>query len=351
MRADHALHPAIAPADTDLPPPSGLPAAGYVCGAALGYLLDLIAGDPRRAHPVAAFGRAAAAAERLLWRDHRGAGALYTAVCAGGATAAAAALDRAVRRSPAARTALTAAAVWAVVGGTTLAREAREIAAALEAGDLEAARARLPHLCGRDPQALDADGIARAVVESVAENTSDAVVGALVWGAAAGVPGLAGFRAVNTLDAMVGHRSPRHLRFGWASARLDDVAGWPGARLTALLAALAGPDPRGALRARRADARRHPSPNAGVVEAAFAGALGLRLGGTLSYGGRVEHRPVLGAGGRPVRVEDIERAVRLSRRVCALALAVCGTAGALRETRAVRPGKRRGRRRTSGGGL
>ncbi len=116
-------------------------------------------------------------------------------------------------------------------------------------------------------------------------------------------------------------------------------------------AALAGPDPRGALRAWRADARRHPSPNAGVVEAAFAGALGLRLGGTLSYGGRVEHRPVLGAG-RPVRVEDIERAVRLSRRVCALALAVCGAAGALRETRAVRPGKRRrGRRRTSGGGL
>ncbi|WP_101254475.1 cobalamin biosynthesis protein [Streptomyces barkulensis] len=351
MRADHALPPAIAPADTGLPSPSGLPAAGYAGGAALGYLLDLIAGDPRRAHPVAAFGRAAAAAERLLWRDHRGAGALYTAVCAGGATCAAAALDRAVRRSPAARTALTAAAVWAVVGGTTLAREARGIAAALEAGDLEAARARLPHLCGRDPQALDAGGIARAVVESVAENTSDAVVGALVWGAAAGVPGLAGFRAVNTLDAMVGHRSPRHLRFGWASARLDDVAGWPGARLTALLAALAGPDPRGALRAWRADARRHPSPNAGVVEAAFAGALGLRLGGTLSYGGRVEHRPVLGAG-RPVRVEDIERAVRLSRRVCALALAVCGAAGALRETRAVRPGKRRrGRRRTSGGGL
>ncbi|MFP8908512.1 CobD/CbiB family cobalamin biosynthesis protein, partial [Streptomyces atacamensis] len=146
-------------------------------------------------------------------------------------------LVRAVRRSPAARTALQAAAVWAVVGGTTRAREARAIAAALEAGDLEAARARLPHLCGRDPQALDADGIARAVVESVAENTSDAVVGALVWGAAAGVPGLAGFRAVNTLDAMVGHRSPRHLRFGWASARLDDAAGWPGARLTALLAA------------------------------------------------------------------------------------------------------------------
>ncbi|PJE98374.1 cobalamin biosynthesis protein [Streptomyces carminius] len=306
-----------------------VPAAAL--GLSAGYLFDLIAGDPRRGHPVAAFGRAASAAERLLWRDHRGAGALYTGVCAGGAVAAAAALERAVRRSPAARTALAAAATWSVVGGTSLAREARTIAAALRADDLGTARARLPHLCGRDPRDLDADGIARAVVESVAENTSDAVVGALVWGAACGVPGLAGFRAVNTLDAMVGHRSPRHRRFGWASARLDDAAGWPGARLTALLAALAGPGPRGALRAWHTDAHRHPSPNAGVVEAAFAGALGVRLGGTLSYGGRVEHRPVLNAGGRPVRTADIERAVRLSRRVSALALVVCAAAGTVRE--------------------
>jgi adenosylcobinamide-phosphate synthase len=223
--------------------------------------------------------------------------------------------------SPAASAALTAAATWAVVGGTSLAREARTIGRALESGDVEAARARLPHLCGRDPQALDADGIARAVVESVAENTSDAVVGALVWGAVAGVPGLLGFRAVNTLDAMVGHKSPRYRRYGWASARLDDLAGWPGARLTAVLAAAAGPDPRGALRAWKADARRHPSPNAGPVEASFAGALGVRLGGTLSYGGRVEHRPVLnGDTGRAVRITDIDRAVRLSRRVGLLAL-------------------------------
>jgi adenosylcobinamide-phosphate synthase len=160
------------------------------------------------------------------------------------------------------------------------------------------------------------------VVESVAENTSDAVVGALVWGAVGGVPGLLGFRAVNTLDAMVGHRSPKYRRYGWASARLDDVAGWPGARLTAVLAAAAGPHPRGALRAWRADAAKHPSPNAGPVEASFAGALGVRLGGTLSYGGRVEHRPVLNGGGRTVYVRDIERAVRLSRRVGLLALGV-----------------------------
>lgn len=294
----------------------------FAYGAAAGLLGDLLLGDPRRGHPVAVFGRAAAAVESVLWRDHRGWGALHTAVCAGGAVALGAVATRAVRRSPTACVALTGAATWAVVGGTSLAREARTIGRALGAGDVEAARARLPHLCGRDPQALDADGIARAVVESVAENTSDAVVGALVWGAVGGVPGLVGFRAVNTLDAMVGHKSLRHRRYGWASARLDDVVGWPGARLTAVLAAVAGGDRRGAVRAWRADAAKHPSPNAGPVEASFAGALGVRLGGTLSYGGRVEHRPVLNGEGRAVRVGDIERAVRLSQRVGWLALGV-----------------------------
>ncbi|MGW7267703.1 cobalamin biosynthesis protein [Streptomyces sp. NPDC054842] len=295
----------------------------FAYGATAGLLGDLLLGDPRRGHPVAAFGRAAGTVERVLWRDHRGWGALHTAVCVGGAAGLAALAARAVRSSPAASVALTAAATWAVVGGTSLGREARAVGGALAAGDVDAARERLPHLCGRDPQALDADGIARAVVESVAENTSDAVVGALVWGAVAGVPGLLAFRAVNTLDAMVGHKSARHRRYGWASARLDDVAGWPGARLTAVLAAVAGGDPRGAVRAWRADAVRHPSPNAGPVEASFAGALGVRLGGTLSYGGRVEHRPVLNGGGRAVGVRDIERAVRLSRRVSWLALGVC----------------------------
>ncbi|MDX2844847.1 cobalamin biosynthesis protein, partial [Streptomyces ipomoeae] len=226
----------------------------FAYGAAAGLLGDLLLGDPRRGHPVAAFGRAAAAVERVLWRDHRGWGALHTAVCAGGAVTLGAVAARAVRTSPAASVALTGVATWAVVGGTSLAREARTIGRALEAGDVEAARIRLPHLCGRDPQALDADGIARAVVESVAENTS---------------------------DAMVGHKSPRYRRYGWASARLDDLAGWPGARLTAALAAVAGDEPRGAVRAWRADAHAHPSPNAGPVEASFAGALGVRLGGTL----------------------------------------------------------------------
>ncbi|MER7760081.1 cobalamin biosynthesis protein [Streptomyces sp. NPDC097619] len=300
----------------------------FAYGAAAGLVADRILGDPRRGHPVAAFGRAAAAVERSLWTarpdTQRARGVLHTAVCVGGAAAVGALAAAAVRRGPAPlRIALTAAATWAVVGGTSLGREARAIGAALDSGDIAAARARLPHLCGRDPHSLDARQIARAVVESVAENTSDAVVGALVWGAVGGVPGLLAFRAVNTLDAMVGHRSPRHLRYGWASARLDDVAGWPGARLTAAAAVLAGPDRRGAARAWKADAGAHPSPNAGPVEAAFAGALGVRMGGTLSYAGRTEHRPVLNGAGRPAGTADIARAVRLSRQVTWLALGAC----------------------------
>ncbi|ATZ27419.1 cobalamin biosynthesis protein [Streptomyces lavendulae] len=309
----------------------------FAYGVTAGLIGDRILGDPRRGHPVAAFGRTAAAVEGALWRDDRARGALHTLVCAGGAAAVGALGARAVRSRPAAvRIALTAAATWAVVGGTSLGREARAIGGALAAGDADVARERLPHLCGRDPHALDEQQMARAVVESVAENTSDAVVGALVWGAVAGVPGLLAFRAVNTLDAMVGHRSPRYLRYGWASARLDDLAGWPGARLTALAAVAAGPDRRGAVRAWRADAAAHPSPNAGPVEASFAGALGVRLGGTLSYGGRVEHRAVLnGAAGRPVAVADIDRAVRLSRRVTWLALGAC-VAGRALASRALR---------------
>ena len=152
------------------------------------------------------------------------------------------------------------------------------------------------------------------MVESVAENTSDAVVAPLVLGAVAGVPGLLGYRAANTLDAMVGHRSERYAAFGWASARLDDLLNLPGARLTALLAALLGPDPCGALAAWRHDASGHPSPNAGPVEASFAGALGLRLGGTNQYGARTEHRPSMGSGRAPT-VTDVSPALALAQRI------------------------------------
>jgi adenosylcobinamide-phosphate synthase len=223
-------------------------------------------------------------------------------------------LDRATRAHPLTRTAVIAMATWVVLGGRSLEREAETVATQLAADDLPAARRRITHLVGRDPTDLDADALARACVESVAENTSDAVVAPLFWGAVAGLPGLLGYRAANTLDAMVGHRSPRYARFGWAAARLDDVLNWIPARLAAAFAGLLGGDPAGALRAIRRDAPAHPSPNAGVVEAAFAGALGLRLGGTNRYGDTLEDRGHLGDGGPP-KPPDIARALSLARRI------------------------------------
>jgi adenosylcobinamide-phosphate synthase len=298
-------------------------------GLALGAVADLLLADPRRGHPVAGFGAAADALERRLWRDSRAAGAAYALLLTGAVTGLGTALDRATRGRPVVRTTVTATATWTVLGGTSLGRAATRMRRHLAAGDLAAARAALPALAGRDPHALDAAGLARATVESVAENTSDAVVAPLLWGAVAGMPGLLAYRAVNTLDAMVGHRSPRYARFGWAAARLDDAANWLPARLTAVLtvgcAPLVGGSPRAALRAWRRDGPAHPSPNAGRCEAAAAGALGLRLGGRTVYGDRTEDRPTLG-NGRPPAAGDIRRAIRLSRAVgltAAVASAAC----------------------------
>ena len=294
-------------------------------GLALGAAADLLLADPRRAHPVAGFGQAAAALERAVWRDSRPVGALYAAAGVGTATALGTALHRLTAGRPAARTVVTALATWAVLGGTSLGRAASTMEAHLAAGDLPAARAHLSSLAGRDPSSLGEADLVRATVESVAENTSDAAVAPLFWGAVAGLPGLLGYRAANTLDAMVGYRSPRYERFGWAAARLDDVVNWVPARLTAALtvatAPLAGGSPTGAWRAWQRDGAAHPSPNAGRCEAALAGALGLRLGGRNVYGTRVEERPTLGDGQPPVR-GDIRRAVRLSRAVWTAAAAL-----------------------------
>ena len=284
-------------------------------GLALGALADVLLADPRRGHPVAGFGAAAATLEQRMWRDARPAGVAYALGLTGAAVGAGAALDRSTRGRPALRVLATAGATWTVLGGTSLGRAAGEMQRALSRGDLPAARDALPALAGRDPSELDAAELARATVESVAENTADAAVAPLFWGTVAGLPGLLGYRAVNTLDAMVGHRSPRYERFGWAAARLDDVANWLPARLTAALtvacAPLAGGSAAGAWRTWRRDGAAHPSPNAGRCEAAVAGALGLRLGGRNVYGSRVEERPQLGDGRAP-DAADIRRAVRLS---------------------------------------
>ncbi len=292
-------------------------------GLVLGFAADRLWGDPARHHPVAGFGRLASALEHRIHADDRVRGAAFTSILVVGPAAVAAAAQHRTQH-PVARTALTAAATWAVLGGRSLGREATAVHDILAAGDLPGARRRLTHLVGRRTEELEPGEIARATVESVAENTSDAVVAPLLAGAVAGVPGLVAYRAANTLDAMVGHRSPRYERFGWASARLDDLLNLVPSRTSALLAAatapLVGGRPRDAVAIWRRDAARHPSPNAGPVEASFAGALGVRLGGTNDYAGQIEHRATMGDG--DLVPADIARAVRLGDAVSRGALAV-----------------------------
>ena len=293
-------------------------AAGLLAAA----VADAAFGDPARWHPVAGFGALAAALERQLYRDRLLAGVAHTALLVGAAAAVGAVVERAGRGRPVVQAGVTAVAGWAVLGGASLASQGSALADELAGADVAAARSRLPALCGRDPSTLYTDGLVRAGVESVAENTCDAAVAPLLWGSVAGVPGLLGYRAVNTLDAMVGYRSQRYRRFGWAAARADDVLNYLPARATAALTAAVAPavggSPLAALRAWRRDAGAHPSPNAGPVEAAASGALGVRVGGLTVYPHGSEQRPVLGDG-RPPGVADLRRSVRLSRLVIAAA--------------------------------
>ena len=296
-----------------------------VSGVAVGVLADRVLGEPPAAvHPVVAFGRLMRAVERRLYRDSRAAGVAHAMMGAGVGVAAGAMLGS------------TAVATWTAVAGRALGDAARSVGGALEAGDLLRARELLPALVGREPSTLDEKEIARAVVESVAENTVDAVVAPALWAAALGASGALGYRAVNTVDAMVGHRSPRYENYGWAGARLDDLAGWVPARVPAALVAGVRPAAAPAVwTAVRTQAPAHPSPNAGVAEAAFAAALGLCLGGENRYGNRVELRPPLGTG-RPAEPGDIGRAVALSRDVCAAVVVISAISA-----RITTPGARR----------
>ena len=295
-----------------------------VVGVLAGYLADLVLADPRTGHPVAGFGVAAAAVERVTYRDSRIGGVAHVGILVGAVSLLGAGLQRHARRGGRlCSAAATAVATWIALGGTSLARTGLAMGDLVSRDDVEGARRLLPALCGRDPALLDVAGLTRAAVESVAENTSDATVAPLLWATVGGVPAVLGYRAVNTLDSMVGHRSPRYARFGWAAARLDDAANYVAARVTAALVVLCAPivggSPSGAVRAWGRDAARHPSPNAGVVEAAFAGALGVRLGGPTAYRYELQIRPTLGEG-VPPSVADLRRAVRLSRAVQAAAV-------------------------------
>jgi adenosylcobinamide-phosphate synthase len=296
-----------------------------------GYAVDAAVGDPARWHPVAGLGRTALALERAVYAPTRLRGAAVVAVLVAAPAIAAELLARRLSRRGLGRELVLAMLTWAALGGRSLRREAVNVSDLVAREQLDQARCALRALCGRDAAELDASGLCRAAVESLAENTSDAVVGALLWGALAGPAGVVAYRSANTLDAMFGHRSERYLRFGWAAARLDDAMSWPAARLAAALACLAAPlvggSPREAATVARRDGGAHPSPNAGPVEAAFAGALGLSLGGTITYSGSVEARPQLGDGRAP-GVEDVHRAARLSLAVGAAAAAVCALATA-----------------------
>ncbi|WP_237565881.1 CobD/CbiB family cobalamin biosynthesis protein [Ornithinimicrobium cerasi] len=332
---------------------------GRALGVAAGLLLDRALGEPPAAwHPVAWFGTAMGHVEGLLYADRRLAGAGYTVVGVGLGVGSGLVVDVLVRgaaglvrgvtgaaRGPAGAARgdgvvapAVAVAVAVACAGRLLRHTSRDIEELLRAGDLEGARERLPWLVGRDPSGLDASGVAAAVVESLAENTVDAVVAPALWAVVAGAPGVLAHRAVNTMDAMVGHRSTRYARFGWASARLDDAMAWVPARVTAGIVALLAPrlpsDQGAARRARvahvarvlgrvrvldvlrvvRRDAPAHPSPNAGVAESAVAAALGVELGGPLRYGEITEDRPRLGEGPRP-DATTITRARRLVDRV------------------------------------
>ena len=192
------------------------------------------------------------------------------------------------------------------------------VAAALDE-NLAAGRTAVAKIVGRDPQALDAAGVARAAIESLAENFSDGVVAPAVWLAILGLPGGAAYKAINTADSMIGHRTPRHAAFGWAAARLDDLVNLPASRLSALLlAAAAALDDRtaaaAAWRTVRRDAHRHRSPNAGFPEAAMAGALGLALAGPRAYGGVTVEDALMGDGRREASATDIRKALALYRK-------------------------------------
>jgi adenosylcobinamide-phosphate synthase len=220
-----------------------------------------------------------------------------------------------------------ALAASTLIAQRSLYHHVARVAAALEQDGLVAGRAAVAQIVGRDPQALDEAGVARAAIESLAENFSDGVVAPVFWMALAGLPGGAAYKAINTADSMIGHRTPRHEAFGFAAARLDDLVTLPASRLSALLvvaaAGLAGRS-ADAWRAVMRDARHHRSPNAGYPEAAFAGALGLALAGPRVYGGVAVEDAVMGDGRRAATAADIRAALALYRRADALLIALVG---------------------------
>jgi adenosylcobinamide-phosphate synthase len=308
----------------DLPFAPALACLALAIEAALGYPDRLVAAV---GHPVTWMGRLIAQLDRGLNRERddeaarRRAGVLALAVLLAAAALPAALIEFSLRHLP---YGLVGAALAAstLLAQRSLHAHVAAVAAALDES-LAAGRTAVAKIVGRDPQALDEAGVARAAIESLAENFSDGVVAPAVWLAVAGLPGGAAYKAINTADSMIGHRTPRHRAFGWAAARLDDLVNLPASRLSALLviaaaATMRGASARGALRAVRRDAAQHRSPNAGFPEAAMAGALGLALAGPRVYGGVTVADAFMGDGRRDATSADIRAALALYRRADAL---------------------------------
>jgi adenosylcobinamide-phosphate synthase len=285
---------------------------------ALAYALDLLLGDPEWfPHPVRGFGSLIRTGERLLRRGGPRQELLAGAALTGSVVAIAWTLGR--PRNAGWQVLLA----WSALATRSLLDEASAVIRALEAEDLDLARRRLARIVGRDTGDLDESEIARAVIETLAESACDGILAPLFWLAVGGVPGAMAYKAVNTLDSMIGHWEPPYRYFGRAAARLDDAANFIPARLTALgivaAAKFQGLDARGAREIWLLDGDKHASPNAGQCEAAMAGALGVRLGGANSYDGQVHHAPLLGGEGRPASARDARAALSMVAIVSALA--------------------------------
>ncbi len=306
----------------------------------LSLALDAVIGDPeaisrRQLHPVQLIGRVIAWADARFNLDsdtpgrRRNHGAWTTIGLVAGALVLGWAIQVILLALPLGWLWL-ALLMSSLIAQRSLYDHVAAVASGLEIGGLGGGRLAVARIVGRDPEALDQAGVSRAAIESLAENFSDGVVAPVFWAALLGLPGLLAYKTLNTADSMIGHKTPRHQQFGWAAARLDDLANFIPARLSGLLACLGalflpGADALAGFRAMRRDARYHRSPNAGWPEAAFAGALGLAIAGPRSYHGRRVEEPFMGEGGRPhAAAPDIRNALRLFVRACLAQTALLG---------------------------
>ncbi len=300
------------------------------------YLLDCVVGDPESLpHPVRLFGRCIHIAEKRLLHPVMSPRAKFAAGCVlavGLPTAVAYLVSNILRRGERLHRPMTLIAEVQLAASClathNLLKEAASVVAALEQDDIATARARVARIVGRDTQDLDAAGVSRAVIETLAESLCDGIIAPLFYLTLGGVPAALAYKAINTMDSMIGHTSERYWHFGKAAARIDDAANFLPARASALLlcAASAIPatqaSPQGAWKTWLEDGDKHASPNAGQMESAMAGALQVRLGGSNSYDGQPIHGPEIGAAYRPPQAADARRALKLTGIASLLGFAV-----------------------------